>query len=44
MEKPKNLYVQSMDMNQEGRGMLAGEGCRAEGRERGEKSGKTIIA
>ena len=35
MEKPKNLYVQPMDMSQGG-GMMVGRGCRVEGN-KGEK-------
>ena len=36
MEKPKNLYVQPMDMNY-GEGMWVGVGVQGSGEERGEK-------
>ena len=43
MEKPKNVYVQPMDMNSggrmwDGRGVQGGEGIK------GRKNGKTVIA
>ena len=44
MEKPENLYVQPMDMNCGGGGMLDIGGVQGRGRSREEDIGTTVIA